>query len=170
MTRWTATLLIFAALSAWAGAQGPAPGLTAADQIRLLKANRTLIGHLVDHGLDLADADTPLQKARECRKTAQSLANELQLAADAQDADRVVELTGHFFIVMRDALVPNLDEAKRTIHPDSPDAAELKKLREKAAADLDAVRAAIPTTGKVGDNAKVKDARSQLDGFTDRLK
>src|SRR5438552_1355173 len=137
MFRLTTTLLIFATLSAWAGAQGPAAGLTAADRLKLLRTNRDLIENMVDRGIFMADADTPLKRAAECRRTARNLADAVEQAAIEQNADRVAELCGYLDTILRDALAPNLDDAKRDVRPGSPDESELKKLREKALQDFD---------------------------------
>ena len=60
MRRTLFTLVAFTALAAWAGAQGPPPPLPAAVQVKQFKANRILIENLVDHGIDIANADNPL--------------------------------------------------------------------------------------------------------------
>ena len=170
MVRLLFTLLIFGTLSAWAGAQGPAATLTAADRLKLLRTNRMLIENMVDHGIDMANADTPLKRAAECRKTARTLANEVQKAADDQNAGRVAELCGHLDLVLRDALAPNLDDATRTIPVGSPDESELKKLRANVLADFDGLRGSITVGAKVADDAKVKDALGKLESLRDRLK
>jgi hypothetical protein len=164
------TLLTFLALAAWAGAQGPPPGPTAADRLKLLRANHMLIENLVDHGIGMADADTPLKRAAQSRRTAQMLANEVQAAADGQNAARVAELSGHLDAVLRDALAPNLDRAARDAAPGSPAESEVKSLRAAVLADVDGIRGAIPAGGKVGDDAGVRDARRKFESLRDKLK
>ena len=137
MVRSAYLLLFFLALSAWAGAQAPRPALTADEQIRLHRANRILLADLVDRGIELGKANHPIDRAEECRKTARVLGVALQKAAENDDADRVAELGNHLELVIRDGLVPMLDDAKRNIHPMSPDAARLKVLRENAVGDLE---------------------------------
>ena len=73
MRRTLFTLVAFTALAAWAGAQGPPPPLPAAVQVKQFKANRILIENLVDHGIDIANADNPLRRAEECRKIMRKL-------------------------------------------------------------------------------------------------
>ena len=163
MFRVLLLLTTFAALSAWAGAQGPVPPLAAADKLKLFKSNRTLLDNLVSHGIDLSGADGPLKRAEECRKTAVTLGNYVERAAkEDKNPDRVAELAGLMGDVVRDGLAPNLDEAERTYTPDSPGGKRVKELQGIAATDLDNVRAAIPTNGKVGDNPKVKAALAAL--------
>jgi hypothetical protein len=163
------TLIAFVALSAWAGGQGTPPPLPAATQVKLFKTNRDLIASLVDHGIDLADADNPLGRARECRLTARALANALRRAADEQDPNRVAELAGLFGDVVRDGLVPNLDAATREMKAGDPREPELLGLRQNAVSDFNGVRAAIPTDGKVGDSDKVKAALAALDALKPKL-
>jgi hypothetical protein len=81
MARWLYLLTAFAALAAWAGAQNPAPPLSAEDKLRLLKANSALIDNLVRDGISLSAADTPERRAEECRKSSLALAHEIQKAA-----------------------------------------------------------------------------------------
>lgn len=162
MFRALLLLTCFATLAAWAGAQGPVPPLSAADKAKLFKANRTLVENLVNHGLDLSSAADPVKRAEECRKTAITLGNYVERAAtDDKNPDRVVELTGLMCEVVRDGLAPLLDDAERTIPPESPQGKRVKELQSLAAADIDAVRNAVPA-GKVGDNPKVKAALAAL--------
>lgn len=163
MRRSLLTLFTFAVLAAWAGAQGPPAPLSAAVQVKQFKTNRILIENLVDHGIDLANAENPLQRAEECRKTARTLANYLERAADNDDPDRVAELASLFGEVVRDGLVPNLEAATREIRPGDPREPQLAKLRRQAGSDLSGVRAAIPATGKVAENEKVRAALQALD-------
>lgn len=163
MARALLLLITFAALSAWAGAQGPSPSLSAADKMKLFKSNRTLIENLVNHGIDLSGADDPLKRAEECRKTAVTLANYLERAAkEDQNPDRVAELAGLMGEVVGEGLAPNLDEAKRTFPPQSPQARRIRELNEAVAVDLDGVRTAVPAAGKVGENVKVRAALAAL--------
>ena len=161
MVRVGLTLGVFTALAAWAGAQGPP--LTAADQIRLLRANRGLIADLVDSGVRLGAAEHPLSRAEACQATAHHLAVALERAAEGQDADRVAELGAHLELVFRDGLVPNLDRAEKIIPRESPDAEKLKEVRKRAAGDLDGVRAALPP-------GKLDGLRGKLDELREKLK
>lgn len=170
MRRALFTLVAAAALCAWAGAQGPAPALSAADQVKLLKNNRILIGDLVDHGIALANAGEPLKRAQACRATAVSLGNALKRAAEDEDPDRVAELADLMTEVVREGLAPNLDEARRTIPPGSPKLEELAALRVTAAADIDDIGSAIPAMGKLAGNEKVQKALAALTDLKPRVK
>jgi hypothetical protein len=162
MRRSLVTLIAFMALTAWAGAQGPPPPLPAATQAKLFKSNRTLLENLVNHGIDLGNADGPLRRADECRKTATTLANYLGRAAEDQDPDRVAELAGLMGNVVREGLVPNLNAAQEEIPPNSPGAAQLANVRASATDDLNSLSGKIPTVGKVAESQKVKEAIAAL--------
>jgi hypothetical protein len=161
MRRSLVTLVVFAALAAWAGAQGSTPPLDAATQVKLFKSNRILLGSLVGHGIDLANAENSLKRAEECRKTATTLANSLGQAASDQDPDRVVELAGLMRDVVRDGVVPNLNEAQSEIRPGDPRYTQLLKERDNATRDLDNLTK-LPTDGKVGSSQEVKEAIAAL--------
>lgn len=163
MRRSLLTLVAFTALAAWAGAQGPPAPLPAAVQVKQFKTNRILIESLVDHGIDLANAENPLQRAEECRKTARTLANYLERAAGDENPDRVAELASLFGEVVRDGLVPNLEAAQREIRPGDPREQQLATLRRLAGSDLSGARAAIPASGKFAQSDKVKAALEVLD-------
>jgi hypothetical protein len=165
MRRTLFTLVAVLALCAWAGAQAPPASLSAATQVKQFKNNRLLIETLVDHGIDLADADSSLKRAEVCRQTARTLANALNRAADDQNPDRVAELANLFGDVVRDGLVPNLDHAKKSIPPQSPDAKRLREVNDWAKNDLSEVRKALEMPGKVGDSDKVKAALKTLESL-----
>jgi hypothetical protein len=163
MRRSLVSLVGFTALAAWAGGQGPPPPLPAADRVRLFRADQTLINSLVDHGVTLGNADNPLARADGARKAALSLATALKrVANDDRDADRAAELADLLAEVVRDGLTPNLDEATRTFPPGTPQAADLARLRAAAAADLDAVREAVPADGPVGGSPRANAALERL--------
>lgn len=171
MARWVYMLVAFTALSAWAGAQNPAqPSLSAEDKLRLLRANRTLVDNLVNDAVKLSAASDPATRAERCRDASVSLANAIKDAAAAENAERVAELTGLFGEVVRDGLVPTLDAAQQTVTPESPSGRKLREVRAAAAVDLINLKAAIPASGKVGDNPRVKDALQQLDLIAPSLK
>jgi hypothetical protein len=170
MRRFSITLVVFLALAVWAGAQGPPAPLPAATQAKLFKSNRTLLEHMVNHGIDLADADRPLARAEECRKTATTLANYLGRAAEDQDPDRVAELAGLMVEVVREGLVPNLNAAQAEIRAGDPRETQLAKVRASATEDLDSLSDKIPSDGKVGDSKKVKEAIAALQNLKSSLK
>jgi len=83
---------------------------------------------------------------------------------------RVAELADLFLKVVGEALLPALDDAKRAVPPESPDAKHIRAIRAGSADDVRELKAAIPATGKVADNGRVKDALKQLDEVAEKLK
>src|SRR5688500_7209105 len=120
MARWVYLLTTFAVLAAWAGAQNTAPPLSAEDKLRLLKANGTLLDNLVRDGVALSAADTPEDRAARCRSASLALANEIQKAATAEDAERVAELIVLFRDLVKDGLVPTITDGLNVVNPVSP--------------------------------------------------
>ena len=167
MARWVYLLTAFAVLAAWAGAQNPAPPLSAEDKLRLLKANSTLIDNLVRDGIAMSAADTPEDRAARCRSAALALANEIQKAAAAEDAERVAELIVLFRDVVKDGLVPTINDGLKVATPESPSARKLREVRGETAADVVNVKTAV---GKWGENPRVKESLKQLDDATGSLK
>ncbi len=142
MRRWVMTVAVLAALSAWVGAQGPRP-LPPAEQVRLFRTHRLLVDSLVDHSLDLAAARHPLDRADECRKTARTLGRSLTYALADRDPARLRQLAELLVAVVTDGLLPNLQEAGRTIPEASPDAQRLRHIREQTSADLESLRRSL---------------------------
>jgi hypothetical protein len=169
MTRTALTLFALAGLSVWASAQNPAPGLTAGEQLRLFQSNRTLLDGLIDHGLKLSDANTPLDRADECRKAADTLGLALRQAAAESDADRVAELSDHLTAVVRDGLTPSLAQARRDIHPASADFERLKRVHADTHQSLAETRQALQSDEGVGRSARVRDARAKLADAADKI-
>jgi hypothetical protein len=163
MARWLYLLGTFAALAAWAGAQNSAPPLGAEDKLRLLKSNGALIDNLVNDGVAISNADAPVRRVESCRGASLSLVNAIRHAADADDAERVAELTGLFRDFVREGLAPTLKEAQRDVPPESPDGKRLRELGDIAARDLTDLRAAIGKSEKLNQNPRVKDAAKGLD-------
>jgi hypothetical protein len=171
MARWVYMLVAFTVLTAWAGAQNPAqPALSAKDRLHLLRANSALIDNLVSEGVKMSAASDPVQRAERCRGAARSLANSIEQAVKAEDAERVAELTGLFRELVHDGLVPTMNEARESVPPQSKAAEQLAQLRSHAANDVKDLKTAIPASGKLSDNPRVKDALKQLDELAEVLK
>lgn len=166
MARAVLLLTTFAALAAWAGAQGTAPP-SPADRVKNFKANRTLVDNLVSDGIALADAEDALARAVACRRTTAVLAEYVGGAAREQNADRVAELADLMGLVVRDGLIPNLDEADRTIPLHS------KPLRDRLAATQRGAAGDINSVGAAADgvagNARAKAALEALAALGARI-
>jgi hypothetical protein len=156
------TLFASAALCAWVSAQGSSP-LTAEIQVKQFKNNRILIESLVDRGIELASAESPLRRAEACQRTAGTLAHYIARAAGNEDPDRVAEFVTLFGVVVRDGVVPNMEEAKRQSTDPKSLAGAFQEIREKTRDDLDGVLKSIPKEGKVAESDKVKSALAAIE-------
>lgn len=163
MARIALTLALFAALSAWAGAQTANPR-NAAEDLRLLRKNATLLEELIDRSVGVGDATNTLERIEECRKATITLRVALRDAAEAPnaDADRVAELSGHLTTIVTDGLIYNLDEAQRTIPPGSPDFPRLRAARKQALDELTRAQQVFPATGKLAESPQVIAAQRKL--------
>jgi hypothetical protein len=163
VTRTALTLVLLAGLSLWASAQDQ----TVAREIRQLNANRLLLDQLIDHGLrisDEKDGGDPLVRADEYRQAAATLASALKAADQQKDLDpaaRVAELSDHVTALVRDGLVPSLDEANGSIPVGSKARDRLKDLSDRAAKELTDLGDSFPTGGKF-DRSDVAEARRKL--------
>jgi hypothetical protein len=164
VTRAALTLTLFAGLSLWASAQSQAPLMDR--QLKQFEANRLLLDQLLDHGLNLSSAERggfPLARAEECRLAAEKLEDALKDAsATDSDPERVAELCDHIAAVVRDGLVPNLDQARKDIPPGSPDYKRFTDLSSQSSDYVAGLVAAFPTGGRLGTSPEVTAARSKL--------
>lgn len=157
MARTALTLALFAALAAWASAQGP---VTMSDELRMLRTNRGLLTDLLDHGVKLSDnGGTPLARAGECRRAAETLGAALR---GETDEERIAELSDRLAAVVREGLAPNVRKARDEIPRGSPDYDRLRAEAERARKYLDDLGAALPQEGKLGRSPQVEAARRKL--------
>jgi hypothetical protein len=159
MRRTLLTTVVLAALAAWGSAQGPAPGETAGERMDRFARNRALLESLVDRGLELADADSPLSRAKVCHDAVTDISGRLREAAAAEDPTRVAELTEYLGAVLHDGLLPSLVDARNEIPAGSPGEPALLALRDEAAAGLAPLTA---TDGKFGGSGRIQSARGRL--------
>jgi hypothetical protein len=116
MVRHTGVLLIFAALSALAGAQAPEPKLTALQQQQLFQKNRKMIETLVDCSVETSNqSSNPLDQAKTYGKLVDMFRKELENAAHDENAGRISELGRHLNTVLDRGLAPSLQAADRVI-------------------------------------------------------
>ena len=85
----------------------------------------------------------------------------------ADDAERVAELTVLFRDLVRDGLVPTINDGLKVVNPKSPAFTKLREVRGYAADDVVKVKTA---TGKLTANPRVKDSLKELDELEGRLK
>lgn len=162
MRRFATTVAVLALLATWAGAQSSNPAPLAGDQLKLFQSNRELLENLIEHGIELANADSPVARVKACHESAKDLGRALRDAAGLDDADRVAELGDHLTAVIRHGLVPTIDDARKTIPVGTPADQELVELTLRVTADTRQFELSIPALGKLATSVKVKDARAKL--------
>lgn len=161
-------LFACAALAAWVSAQ-PASGPTAADSLRMLRANRDLYADLTQSALEMSNRNTSLDRADGCRRVAERLAREVREAVDDKEADRLAEVSDHLYAVVADGLAPNLADARDGISPRSPDYPRLQEVHRQAFDDLTRTANAVPTAGEFGTHKRALAAREKLNAAAARL-
>ena len=170
MRRLVFTSFVLTLLAAWASGQSATSGPLAGEQLKLFQSNRELLENLVEHSVDLANADTPLAKIKACHESTKDLGRAIKDAADRDDADRVAELSEHLTAVIHHGLVPTIDDARTTVPMGTQAEKELFELTSLATQDAERFELAIPALGKVGTSNKVRDARTKLRGANEGLK
>lgn len=162
MIRTAAVLLIAAALCVVAGAQGPKPGLTAAQQHELFRRNRAMITTLVDSSLEISDnANDAVKRSHSYRKVILELEKELSGAADRGDAARVAELGKHLDVVMRQGLSPSLKAANTQVGPQGSGRDKLIDIRDRSVELVDWLQ--DKAKNKWADTPEVREVIQSLD-------
>jgi len=160
--RLALALVTFASLSLWASGQGPAPSLSAGEQLKMLARNQRLLDDLVERGLGMSAARSPLARIEECRKTTDRLSDELRHAVDRNDSDRIAEIGDHLHLLVSDALVPNLREARDQIRPESADYPLLLEREAQVQRSVNELNPLLPTTGELSKSRRVQLTREKL--------
>ncbi len=160
--RFLSTVFALSALALWAGAQAPAQAPLAAEQLKLFQSNRDLLERLVEHGVELANADTPVARVKACHESVKDLGRALRYAAESDDPDRVVELGDYLSNMIQKSLVPSIDDAQKIIPAGTDAEKELLDLTNRAAEDAKNFKQSIPFRGKIGDSTKVDETRTRL--------
>jgi len=112
MIRQLLTLSVVAIVSAVVGAQGP-KALLPQQRAELYKKNRPMIERLVEKTVE--SSHTPgnhLKRADSYYKVLFDFGKEIKAAREANDADRVAELTGHLTQLLDEGLAPTLAQAR----------------------------------------------------------
>lgn len=159
----------FAALSGWVSGSAPAVGRTADEEATLLKKNSTLLEGLLDDGLKLSAAETPLDRAAACRRAADRLSVELSAAARYEDADRVSEVGDLLTDLLTDGFLPPFTAAQADIPPSSPDFPRLQLLHRESASQFAAAVDALPATGSFAAGRRVSAVRKKLAALAARV-
>lgn len=154
MTRFILSLSIVVLLVAWADAQQTG-GLLAADRVRLLEANRTLVEKMISHTVEISDENDALKRATTCHKAMKVLAIELNAAIRGQDANRISELGDHLADLASNGLAPCFIAGKEYA-PDSDPAREMKKLHETTVKEITQLESSVTRTGPLGQSRQVR--------------
>ena len=167
--RHALALLAVAVISMLATAQPANSGLTAAEQLQLLKTNRELLEDLLDQGTRVSEAHTPLDRAAECQRSTDRLAREFRTAIDRGDGDRACEIGDHVEKIVVEGFVPNLETARRDSNPGSPDYERAKAMHRQATQNLDALHGTLPTDGLLTKSKRFQQLREKLAGLPAKL-
>ncbi len=154
--RLVLTLCVGIVLAAWADAQQAGSTLTAAERLKQLQSNRTLVGQLVQHGVTLANANEPLKRAEECRRAMGDLSIALNGAIDAQDPNRVAELGDHLTAIVDRGLIPNLKDALPDATPGSPTYEQFQTLHKSSSDEMQRLQNSVPQLDALGRSSQVK--------------
>jgi hypothetical protein len=131
--RTACVLLLAAAISALAGAQGPGAGLTAAQQQQLFQRNRQVVAALVDSSLDVSDASGDyVKRSKSYRQVVAVLHAELSAAAQREDGTRVAEIGQHLDTVLSKGLTPSLRAAAGQVGPGGTGEKDLREIRDRS--------------------------------------
>jgi hypothetical protein len=117
------------------------PTPTPAEQLRFWELNRTLLAGLVEHGLKLSQATTPVERVSECREAAQTLAGATE---GASGTDRATELAGYLADVYAEGLVPALEAARAEIPAGSPHWDTLRKIERDTSDTVQRIAETLP--------------------------
>jgi hypothetical protein len=156
-------LLIVATLVAFAGAQGPKTGLTAAQQQQLFQRNRAMIQTLVESSVEISNQSGDyIKRSQSYRKVIMEFQKELNNAADGTDATRVAELGKHLDMVMRQGLAPNMKKAYLQIGgPNGTGHKDLQEIRDSTIELVDWLQ--VKAKNKWADTPEVREVIESLE-------
>ncbi|MGL6073116.1 MAG: hypothetical protein ACRC8S_03025 [Fimbriiglobus sp.] len=139
------TIILLLSLAVWADAQSTPTPILASERLQLFRANQMLVEDLIDHHLKLANSNSQLDQAEQCRNALTTLSTALNKATEEPsiDGDRVAELSEHMAELLTTGLNPTLAEARAKIQAGSPGAAQLAKIETSATTDLNNLRSQL---------------------------
>lgn len=151
-------------LSLWVQAQPVAPRPTAGEQLRLFRGNRSLLEHLIDQSLKIANTSTGMDRVAACSTATRVLG---QIVSDTatdptSDPDRIAELTEHLTELVSQGLLPTLSQVREEVPAGSQEAARLQELQKSTWEHLLGVQTALTGGGPLGRSTAVQDARQKL--------
>ncbi|QVL34617.1 hypothetical protein KIH39_12120 [Telmatocola sphagniphila] len=164
MMRYSATLLILASLSLWAGAQSPKSRPRVDEQLKLFERNQVMIEKLIDGSLQISRSRDALSKSKAYEEILKEMQQEIKLAAAGQETSRLKELVTHLGTVLLQGLVPNLENARKSIAPGSQDEKALYAVKNSTGDVVNSVLKSIPENFEGKDaRKKIQDARDFVD-------
>ena len=159
MVRTPFTLVTIAVLAFCASAQAPPRAPSAAEQLDLFGSNRVLLEELLDNGLELSKPHSMVERIEVCGNAVETLGNAV---GDAESPERMAEMSNRLSDLMNAGMVPMLNEAQRTISPDSDDYKALQHARERTSERLQRIQSSLPESAK-------PTTRKQLSELVDQL-
>ena len=158
------------AAAASPGAVTAPSGADAGREWALAKANKAVLEVMVSRALKAGAATDAVDRADEVRAVAGALETALARAVSEGNADRAAECGEHLAAVFVYAVIPAVNEAaKGATNPQSPSYERVMALKDRAKADAQRARAALPNEGPLGTHPAVKAARGSLDAAAKRL-
>ena len=115
MIRHILCLTLVALLTAAIGAQTPT-ALSTGQKVELFKKNREIFDHVVIHTVESSKSpNDPLKRANSYYPLLLHFSQQISAAGNAQDNDRVRELSLHLTTLLNNGLAPTLTKAKHVV-------------------------------------------------------
>jgi hypothetical protein len=162
MIRRFLPLLSIALATAFVGAQGP-KALMPQQRAELYKKNRPMIERLVEKTVE--SSRTPsnhLKRADSYYKVLFDFSKEIKAAREANDADRVAELTNHLTYLLDEGLAPTLGDARAQAE-DGTSKEDYEQIRDGLLAQVAALLDVL------NDRPEGEKAKKSLEGAKTRL-
>jgi hypothetical protein len=107
------------------------PPLLPGEKVERFHKNQKLVKALVEHGLDLAKQDDPIQRAKQCGSVAEFFAAEIREAAKRRDGYRAAELSALLGTLLKTGVADNLRSLGPNVAPESQGMQEMLKIRKQ---------------------------------------
>ncbi|MGL4422062.1 MAG: hypothetical protein ACRCZF_15445 [Gemmataceae bacterium] len=154
------TLILVGTVATLASGQGT--GGTAAERMDQYARHQFLVETMVQRGVDLANANSPLMRTEVCQQATADFARSYREALTTDDLARATELGEHLTAILKEAFLPSLREAQSLTVAGSPDAERLRELRQQTIGDMARTDAAFPAAGKLAESARATALRATL--------
>ena len=155
----TAILTVCLTLSAQGSSNAK---LTAAEHLKLLQLNQTLIEDLIESSLKLSKSSNPLDAAEQHVTVSIRLGRSLDEAIQRNDPDRAAEVAALLDNVVGEALLPQLKAAGSSIPTGSPEYVRYIECHRKAYDRVAKLAETMPADGTGWKAERVTMTRTQL--------